>query len=110
MGVEQWPLMEPMSNLRESDQWIRTTGGRITDMGTSKYLENAYIHTILSSTNSTDCPRDKPQPPWSEVNNYPPDQWYSHISCNINYIFLFNSPSRIVGRFVTGARAGHKDS
>jgi len=110
MGVEQRPLMEPMSNLRESDQWIRTIGRRITDTENSKYLENACISTILSSTNTTDCPRDEPLPPRSEVNNYPPDQWYSHISCNINYIFLFNPLRRIVGQFVTGARAGHKDS
>jgi hypothetical protein len=53
MGVEQRPLMEPMSTLRESAQWIRCIGGRIIDRENSKYLENACTSTILSSTNTT---------------------------------------------------------
>jgi hypothetical protein len=95
-GVEQRPLMEPMSTLRESDQWIRSIGGGITDRKSSKYLENACTSTIPSSKNTTDCPGDEHRPPWSEFNNYPPDQWYSHISRIINYTFMFNPLSRIV--------------
>jgi hypothetical protein len=52
MGVELRPLMEPMSTLRGSDQWIRSIGGRITDRENSKYLENACTSTILSSINT----------------------------------------------------------
>jgi len=52
-GTVAMEPMEPMSTLRESDQWIRSIGGRITDRKSSKYLENACNSTIPSSKNTT---------------------------------------------------------